>query len=58
MLQWAITFLIIALVAAFLGFGGIAAVSVEAARIVFGVFLIMFLVTAIMHVRKGKTPPV
>lgn len=58
MLQWAVTFLILALVAAFLGFGGIAAMSVEAARIVFGVFIIMFLVTAVMHLLRGKAPPV
>lgn len=58
MLQWAVTFLVVALIAAFLGFGGIAAVSVEAARIVFGVFIVMFLITAIMHLAKGKTPPI
>jgi uncharacterized membrane protein YtjA (UPF0391 family) len=60
MLHWAITFLLIALIAALFGFGGLAAVSVEAARIIFGVFLIMFLVTAVLHVSKGKgkLPPV
>ncbi|MEZ0226697.1 MAG: DUF1328 domain-containing protein [Alphaproteobacteria bacterium] len=57
MLHWAVNFLIIALVAAFLGFGGIAAISVEAARILFGVFIILFLVTAVMHVLRGKAPP-
>jgi uncharacterized membrane protein YtjA (UPF0391 family) len=57
MLQWAITFLLIALAAAILGFGGIAALSVEAARILFGVFIILFLVTAVMHVLRGKAPP-
>jgi len=35
MLGWALTFLIIALIAAVLGFGGIAGVAVEAAKIVF-----------------------
>ena len=35
MLGWAITFLIIALVAAVLGFGGIAGFAVEAAKLVF-----------------------
>ncbi|TAL27269.1 MAG: DUF1328 domain-containing protein [Alphaproteobacteria bacterium] len=57
MLHWAITFLLIALAAAILGFGGIAALSVEAARILFGVFIILFLITAVMHVLRGKAPP-
>ena len=57
MLHWAITFLLIALVAAVFGFSSVVAVSVEAARILFGVFLILFVLTAVMHVRGGKTPP-
>lgn len=57
MLRWAITFLLIALAAGFFGFSGIAAMSVEAARILFGVFIILFLITAVMHVLRGKAPP-
>jgi uncharacterized membrane protein YtjA (UPF0391 family) len=57
MLQYAITFLIIALVAAAFGFGGIAVVSIELARMVFGVFIILFLITAVMHLVQGKAPP-
>jgi len=57
MLQYAITFLIIALVAAIFGFGGIAVVSIELARMVFGVFIILFLITAVMHLFQGKAPP-
>jgi uncharacterized membrane protein YtjA (UPF0391 family) len=57
MLQWALTFLVIALLAAVLGFGGIAAMSVELARIVFGVFLVLFVVTAVVHLLQGKAPP-
>lgn len=58
MLNWAVTFLVIALVAGLLGFGGIAAVSVDMARILFVVFLLLFIATAIMHVIRGKSPPV
>jgi uncharacterized membrane protein YtjA (UPF0391 family) len=58
MLQWAVTFLVIALVAAIFGFGGIAAVSIELARIVFGVFIILFVVAALMHVLRGKAPSI
>ncbi|MCK6418102.1 MAG: DUF1328 domain-containing protein [Alphaproteobacteria bacterium] len=57
MLGWAITFLVVALIAAVLGFGGIAAVSVEIARILFVVFLILFIITAVLHVVRGRTPP-
>jgi uncharacterized membrane protein YtjA (UPF0391 family) len=57
MLHWAMTFLVIALIAAVLGFGGVAAISIEMARIVFGVFIVLFIVTAIIHVLGGKAPP-
>lgn len=57
MLQYAISFLVLALVAAILGFGGLAAMSVEIARLLFGVFIILFLITAVMHVMRGKAPP-
>ena len=48
MLYWAVVFLIIALVAGVLGFGGIAGASVGIARILFGIFLVLFLVSLIM----------
>jgi uncharacterized membrane protein YtjA (UPF0391 family) len=41
MLGWAVTFLIIALIAAVLGFGGIAAASAGIAKLLFFVFLVM-----------------
>jgi uncharacterized membrane protein YtjA (UPF0391 family) len=41
MLGWAVTFLIIALIAAVLGFGGIAAASAGIAKILFFVFLVI-----------------
>ncbi len=47
MLSWAVTFLVIALVAALLGFGGIAGTAVGLAKIVFFVFLVLFLVSII-----------
>jgi uncharacterized membrane protein YtjA (UPF0391 family) len=58
MLQWALTFLVVALIAAVLGFGGIAAMSVELARMVFTVFIVLFVITAIMHLLRGKAPPI
>ncbi len=58
MFGWAVTFLIIALVAALLGFGGIAGVAIEAAKIVFFVALILFLVSAIVGLLRGRSPTV
>ena len=58
MLQWAIAFLVLALIAGVLGFGGVAAVSVEFAKILFVVFLIMFIVAAIFGYRgRGRPGP-
>jgi len=57
MLSWAFSFLILALVAAFLGFGGLAVLSVEIARVLFFLFLVLFLLSVVGHVVRGKVPP-
>jgi uncharacterized membrane protein YtjA (UPF0391 family) len=56
MLGWAITFLIVALVAAVLGFGGIAAFAVDIARIVFVVAIILFVISAVVTLIRGRSP--
>jgi uncharacterized membrane protein YtjA (UPF0391 family) len=48
MLRWAVIFLIIALIAALFGFTDIAAASAGIAKILFGIFLILFLVMAVL----------
>ena len=58
MLGWAVTFLIIALIAALLGFGGIAGVAIEAAKIVFFVAVVLFLIAAIVGLMRGRNPTV
>jgi len=47
MLNWTITFLVVALVAAVLGFGGIAGEAIGIAKILFFIFLVIFLVLLI-----------
>ncbi len=47
MLQWAVAFFIIALIAAVLGFGGIAVAAAGIAKILFFVFLVLFLVALV-----------
>jgi uncharacterized membrane protein YtjA (UPF0391 family) len=58
MLNWTISFLVIAIVAAILGFGGIAATAVEMARILFVIFLVLFLVSLVVSALMGRRPPV
>lgn len=58
MLGWALTFLVIALISAVLGFGGVAAVSVEIAQLLFFVFIALFVIAAAVHALKGRTPPI
>ena len=48
MLRWAVIFFLVAIVAGVLGFGGIAAGATEIARILFYVFLVVFLVALVM----------
>ncbi len=52
MLYYALVFLLIALVAAMLGFGGIAVAFASIAKILFVVFLILFLVSFVMHLGR------
>ncbi len=54
MLKWALIFFIVAIVAAAFGFGGIAAVAVDLARILFVVFLVLFCAAIIMHLIRGR----
>lgn len=58
MLRAALGFLILAVVAGLLGFGGIAALSVDIARILVIIFLVLFAIAMIMYALRGKTPPV
>ena len=58
MLNWTISFLIIAIVAALLGFTGIAGTAVEMAKIIFVVFLLLWFVALIVNALKGKGPKV
>ena len=57
MMSWVVTFLIIALVAGLLGFGGIAGASIEIAKIVFFVALILFLISAVVSLARRSSGP-
>ena len=47
MLHWSLVFLVIALIAAILGFGGLAGTAVGIAKILFFVFLVIWLIAFI-----------
>ena len=59
MLSWALTFFILAIVAAIFGFGGLAGTLTWFAELLFFGFLILFIVTLIANAVSGKrtTPP-
>jgi uncharacterized membrane protein YtjA (UPF0391 family) len=52
MLNWALTFFLIALLAAVFGFTGIALAAAGIAKIIFFLFLVLFLVSLVAHVAR------
>jgi len=57
MLRWTVIFLVIALVAALLGFGNLAGEASEIARILFFVFLVLTLIGLLVGLLTGRKPP-
>ena len=54
LLHWALVFLVVALVAALLGFGGIAGTAMEGARLLFWVALVLLLISLVFGLmRRG-----
>ena len=54
MLGWAITFLVVALIAAVLGFTGLAAISVEIAQLLVVIFVVLFVATLILRAVRNR----
>lgn len=55
MLGWALTFLVVALIAGLLGFTSIAGGAMAIAKILFFVFLVLFVVSLVMHMMRGRS---
>jgi uncharacterized membrane protein YtjA (UPF0391 family) len=55
MLSWVVTFLVIALIAGILGFGGLAGASIEIAKTIFFIAVILFLISAVVSLARGRT---
>ncbi len=56
MLHYAAVFFVIALVAAVFGFGGIAEGAASIAKLLFYVFIALFILSALMSVLRGGSP--
>jgi uncharacterized membrane protein YtjA (UPF0391 family) len=59
MLKWALIFFIVSIVAALFGFGGIASGAASIAKILFFIFIVLFLVMLIAGLFTGRSarPP-
>jgi uncharacterized membrane protein YtjA (UPF0391 family) len=52
LLHYAIVFLVVALIAAAVGFGGVAGFAMEAAQLLFWVFLVLFVVSLVVGLAR------
>lgn len=59
MLRWAVTFFVIAIIAALFGFTGIAVAAAGIAKILFFVFLVLFAIALVAGLLRGRSvsPP-
>jgi uncharacterized membrane protein YtjA (UPF0391 family) len=57
MLNWMITFFLLAVVAAVLGFGGLAGTFAEIARFLAVIFVVIFIAVLVYSMVTGRRPP-
>ena len=57
MLNWVITFFLLAVVAAVLGFGGMAGTFASIAQFLAVLFVVLFAISLIYSLLSGRTPP-
>lgn len=57
MLRWALVFFVVAIVAALFGFTGLAGVATDFAKILFFIFIVLFLIGLVFGLVRGKAPP-
>ncbi len=56
MLYWAVVFFIVAIVAAIFGFGNISEGAAGIAKILFFIFVVLFVISLVLNLAKGKKP--
>lgn len=57
MIRWVILLLILSVVAGLLGFTGISVAFMDVARILFYIFIVLFVLALISYVVTGRKPP-
>jgi len=55
LLPWAVVFLVIALVAALFGYGGITVAAVGIAKLLFFIFIVIFIVFLVMGLMRRRS---
>ncbi len=55
LLGWALTFLIVAIIAAVFGFGRISAAATDIAKLLFFIFVVVFVVLLVLGLLSGGT---
>jgi uncharacterized membrane protein YtjA (UPF0391 family) len=58
MLNWMITFFILAIIAAIFGFGGLASDFAAIARFLAIIFVVLFLASLVYSALTGRRPPI
>jgi len=54
LLHWAVVFMVVAIIAALLGFGGVAGTAMEGARMLFWVALVLLVISLVFGlIRRG-----
>ena len=56
MLRWALIFFVVAIIAAVFGFGVISTGAMDIARILFFLFLVLFVVSLVIGLVSGRKP--
>lgn len=54
LLHWALIFLVVAIVAAVLGFGGAAGTAMEGAKIIFYVAILLLVISVVLNFARGR----
>ncbi len=57
MLTWAVIFLLIAIVGALFGFREVSSVATQIAKVLFFIFLVLFIISLVMHYTSPPMTP-
>jgi uncharacterized membrane protein YtjA (UPF0391 family) len=57
MLTWAVIFLVVAIVASLFGFREVSGVATQIAKVLFFIFLVLFIISLVMHYTSPAMTP-